>query len=244
MRQKPGIPDDETLMKPTIALSVLLAGGLFCAPQVFGADSWTETLVCPDEAFTNVGRNAYFVLEPGYQTVLAGKEGGKLTEVTITVLGQTQDIGGVRTRVVEERETSDGKLVEVSRNFFMVGKATQNVYYFGEDVDIFKPGGLVVHEGAWREGTDGAKHGVLLPGTLKLGERHYQEKAPKVALDRAEIVSTNETVNTPAGVFKHCLKTRETTPLEAGTATKCYAPDIGLVEDGKLKLVKHCSVAR
>jgi hypothetical protein len=159
-------------MKPTIALSVLLAGGLFCAPQVFGADSWTETLVCPDEAFTNVGRNAYFVLEPGYQTVLAGKEGGKLAEVTTTVLGETQDIGGVRTRVVEERETSDGKLVEVSRS------------------------------------------------------------------------STNETVKTPVGVFKHCLKTRETTPLEAGTATKCYAPDIGLVEDGKLKLVKHGFVAR
>ena len=94
-------------MKSRIALLVSLAGGLLGASQLFAADSWTETLVCPDEAFTNVSRNAYFVLEPGWQTVLAGKEGGKLTEVTSTVLGETQDIGLVE----------DGKLKLVKHGY-------------------------------------------------------------------------------------------------------------------------------
>jgi hypothetical protein len=203
------------------------------------ADVWSETFACADEAFTNVGRNAYFILEPGYELVFAGKEDGKQTELIITVLDETLDLGGVRTRIVEERETAYGKLVEVSRNFFAVGVLTKNVYYFGEDVDLFKAGGQVTHEGSWREGRDGAKHGIALPGTVKVGERYFQERAPEIAMDRAEIVSTSETVKTPAGVFKNCLKTRETTPVEPGTEYKLYAPGIGLVQDGKLKLVKH-----
>ena len=203
------------------------------------ADAWPETLICPDEAFTNVGRNAYFVLEPGYQLVFAGKEDGKQTDLTITVLDETLDLGGVSTRVVEERETAGGKLVEVSRNYFAFGVTTKHAYYFGEDVDMFKAGGKVTHEGSWREGRDGAKHGIALPGALKAGDRYYQERAPKIAMDRAEIVSIRETVKTPAGVFQNCLKTKETTPLEPGMEYKLYAPEIGLVQDGKLKLVKH-----
>jgi hypothetical protein len=199
---------------------------------------WTPTLAPVDEPLTNIGRNACFILEPGYQLLLTGKDGRKQTELTITVLDDTQEIAGVPTRVVEERETADGKLVEVSRNFFALGVKTANLYYFGEDVDIYK-GEKVVHEGAWHAGEGGAKHGILLPGALKVGDRYYQEQAPGVAMDRAENVSTNQTAKTPAGSFEHCLKTKETTPLESGTGYKCYAPGVGLVQDGNLQLTRH-----
>jgi hypothetical protein len=43
----------------------------------------------------------------------------------------------------------------------------------------------------------------------------------------------------PAGRFDRCLKTRETTPLESGTEYKHYAPGVGLLQDGGLKLVRH-----
>lgn len=226
-------------MKTNPALLLPLAAGLCGATASFAADAWTETLTCPDEPFTNVGRNAYFILEPGYQLVFAGKEDGKQMDLVITVLDETLDIAGVSTRIVEERESADGKLAEVSRNFFAVGVMTKNVYYFGEDVDMFKAGDKVTHEGSWREGRDGAKHGTMLPGTVKVGDRYCQERAPKIAMDRAENVAITETVKTAAGVFKNCLKTKETTPIEPGTEYKLYAPDIGLVQDGKLKLVKH-----
>ena len=229
-------------MKKIKLLFVLLAAGVFCAaqsPAKDKTDSWTETLSYPDEKFTDTGRNTYFILEPGHQLTLKGKEDGKATELVITVLDETQDVNGVKTRVVEERESAGGKLVEVSRNFFAVGDKTKNLYYFGEDVDIYKKDGTVVHEGAWREGRGDAKHGILVPGAIKVGDRYYQERAPKVAMDRAEIVSASETVKTPAGEFKNCLKTKETSLMESGTEYKLYAPEVGIVQDGSLKLVKH-----
>ena len=219
----------------------LCAGGLTIAANAKDKENntWTETLSYPDEQFNDAGRNTYFILEPGYQLTLKGKA----TELVITVLEDTQDVNGVKTRVVEERETAGGKLVEVSRNFFAVGEKTKNLYYFGEEVDVYKKDGMVVHEGAWREGQGNAKHGILVPGTIKVGDRYYQERAPKVAMDRAEIVSIEETVKTPAGELKHCLKTKETSLIESGTEYKYYAPGIGLVQDGNLKLVK-CGVVR
>lgn len=234
--------------KPIFALALaglLVAFASFAKDNTAVTDSWTETLVCPDEAFTNAGRNAFFILEPGYQLVLAGKQDGEQTEVTITVLNETRDINGVSTRVVEERETADGKLAEVSRNFHAVGVSTHNAYYFGEDVDIYGADGKVTHEGTWREGIGGAKHGVMLPGAIKVGDRYYQERAPGVAQDRAENVSTNQTFKTIDGTFKNCLKTKETTPVEPDSIEyKLYAPGVGLVQDGHLKLVKHGLVGK
>lgn len=203
------------------------------------AADWTETLTAIDEPLTNVGRNAYFILEPRYQLVLAGTEGGQPIELTITVLDETLNIGGVSTRAVEKRESMGGKLIEASRNFLALGVTTKNVYCFGESVYAFQKGGRVTRGGDWREGTDGAMRGVLMPGTFTVGDRYYQSRAPKTAMDRAENVSTNETIKTPAGDFEHCLKTKETSALESGTAFKFYAPEIGLVQEGKLKLVRH-----
>ena len=52
-------------------------------------------------------------------------------------------------------------------------------------------------------------------------------------------MSTSETVKTPNGTFAHCLKTRETSAVESGTEYKLYAPGVGLVQEGELKLVQH-----
>jgi hypothetical protein len=174
-------------------------------------------------------------LEAGYSLVLSdGRE-----QLTITVLDETKTVDGVETRIVEERETKDGKLTEVSRNFFAISKRTNSVYYFGEDVDIYKDGKIANHEGGWLAGVNGAKFGLMMPGLPLLKARFYQEIAPDVAMDRAEIISMNETLKTPAGEFKNCLKTEESTPLETGKEYKYYAPNIGIIQDGSLKLIKY-----
>lgn len=188
---------------------------------------------------TSTGRNRFFILEPGYELVYQGKEGRKTVDLVITVLNETKQVAGVETRIIEERESANGKLVEVSRNYFAVGAKSRNVYYFGEDVDMYQDGKVTSHEGSWRAGVGDAKHGIAMPAENKVGDKYYQELAPKVALDRAETVSVTETVKTPAGTFANCLKVKETTPLEAGTEYKHYAPEIGLVADGDLKLGKH-----
>ena len=79
-----------------------------------------------------------------------------------------------------------------------------------------------------------------MPGMPKIGMRYHQEYAPKVAMDRAEVVSLDERSQTPAGMFDKCVKMKETTPLERfAREFKVFAPGIGLVQDGDLKLVSH-----
>ena len=146
--------------------------------------------------------------------------------------------GDVTTRVLEEREWEDDELIEVSRNYYAICRETNDVVYFGEDVDIYEEGVIVSHDGAWLAGENGAEAGIFTPGTILLGARHFQEVAPGVALDQVEIVSLNTTVETPAGTFENVLETRETTPLDPEAEDfKFYFPGIGLVKDGPLDLV-------
>ena len=214
---------------------VVLWAGVSVLAQQSPDESWTKDFAQDKADLSPTGRNPYFILEPGYTLVLAdGKE-----QLVVTVLEETREIDGVQTRVVEERETDGGQLVEVSHNFFAISRRTNSVYYFGEEVDIYEKGKIVKHEGAWVSGDKGAKFGLAMPGLPLLRARYYQEVAPGVALDRAEIVSLTDTLKQPAGNFINCLKIEETTPLEAGKGYKYYAPGIGLVQDDRLKLVKY-----
>jgi hypothetical protein len=202
---------------------------------------WTDTFPVEPDELGPTGRNPYFILEPGYFLVL--RKGNE--ELTITVLDETKKVDGVLTRVVEERETKKGKLIEVSRNFFAISKRTSSVYYFGEEVDLYEDGKVVSHEGAWLSGEKGARFGLMMPGTPLVGGRYYNEIAPEVALDRAEIVSMKETVDTIAGTFKDCLKIEETNPLEPGNKEyKYYARGVGPVNDANAELVKYGTIAK
>jgi hypothetical protein len=186
---------------------------------------WSHDFASEKADLVASGRNPYFILEPGYVLVL--KDGTE--QLTITVKKETKMVDGVECRVVEEKETKGEKVVECSNNYFAISNRTNSVYYFGEDVGE-----------AWVSGEKGAKFGLMMPGLPLVGAKHYQEVAPKVAMDRAEIVSVSESVRTPAGEFKNCLKVEESTPLEPGKKEyKYYAPGIGLVQEGSLKLVKY-----
>src|SRR4026209_2253557 len=111
--------------------SILLAASLTaCHPAT---PAFTDAIHEQRTDLAATGRNAFFILEPGHQVTL--EDGGE--RLVITVLTDTQLVDSVWTRVVEERETIDGELKEVSRNFFAISTQTSNVYYFGEDVDLY-----------------------------------------------------------------------------------------------------------
>ncbi len=189
--------------------------------------------------FSTIGRNTYFILEPGFQQTLMGIEHKDTTTLIITVLNQTKKIANVETRIIEEREMVNGTPIEISRNYFAFCKQTGTIYYFGEDVDMYKNGRIISHEGAWiAEGKN--KSGVQMPGLVLLGSRYYQEIAPSVAMDRAEVVSMTGTMKTPDGNFTNVLKIEETTPVEIKDKEfKYYAPGVGLIKDENLLLVKY-----
>jgi hypothetical protein len=225
-------------MKTTI-LALAMAALLAAAPQDKAQDRpFTDRFLVDEKEFATIGRNPYFILEPGYQLVLENKP--KKEVLVITVLDETKKIGGIETRVIEEHETVDGRPKEISRNFFAICKRSNSVYYFGEEVDEYKDGKVAGHPGAWLHGEKGARYGLMMPGLPLVGARYYQEVAPKIAMDRAEVLSVSDSVETPAGKFESVLATEETTPLEPGErAHKKYAPGIGLIHDGDLKLVKY-----
>jgi hypothetical protein len=204
---------------------------------------FTDTFPLGECTFQTVGGNPYFILQPGRELhysnaeCVAEGECGELEELVITVLdetfGVTLPIDGVMTtvttRVVEEHETVDGEVSEISRNFFVACAETRDVYYFGEEV--------VGAGGEWLAGTNGARPGLIMPGgAFLLGARYFQEIAPDVALDRAEHVAMGLEMELPAGDFEGCVEVEETTPLEKGTSTKIYCPGTGLVFDDGLEL--------
>ena len=104
------------------------------------------------------------------------KEGGKAIVLVITVLNQTKIVDGVETRIVVEHETAGGQLIEISTNYFAISKKTSDVFYFGEDVDMYKSGKVKNHEGAWISGVNGAPFGLQMPGTPLLGARYFKRK--------------------------------------------------------------------
>ena len=206
-----------------------------------GATTFEENFdvsVCSHTAgpFSATITNPYFPLAPGTRWVLEGTEGGTSVKLEITVKDQPTVIAGVPTRVMEERETQGGILVEVSQNFFaQTGDGT--VCYFGEDVDIYQGGVVTSHEGQWRAGTGNAEAGVFMPATPALGMKFRQEIAPGVAEDRVEITAVGESVTVPFGTFTQTIKFRETTPLEPGSvSTKYYARTVGQLVDDVVRL--------
>lgn len=202
----------------------------------FADPSWRHRFGISSCSLAAAGRNEYFVLEPGFRLVLQGGS----EKLAVTVLDETKTVAGVVTRVVEEREWKDGELVEVSRNFFAVCPTTGDVFYFGEEVDDVQDGDVVGHAGAWLAGENGARAGLIMPGKPRAGMRYYQEIAPGVALDRAEILSLDGTLQTPAGRFAHTLTTQEGTALDTGEKElKTYAPGVGLAQEEGLLLTGY-----
>ena len=233
--------------------TIFMAMGSLLLP-IAAAQAGPFTEDFPDDTctFQATGTNPYYGLKPGRQLHFSNEacvEAGKcdeLEELAFSVLNQTRTItlrddGKTRnivTRVVKEVHRAGGQVVEISFNYFAECKGTQDVYYFGEDVDIIENGKVVSHDGAWLAGKNGAEPGIIMPGgAFLLGARYFQEIAKGVALDQAEHVGVDLKVSVPAGKFDECVKIKETTPLEPGAVTtKVYCPGVGLVIDNEVEL--------
>ena len=115
----------------SIAGLVLAATGCKEDGTDSGADAGLDLSVCDPASgsFTADVDNPYFPLPLDLSNAIEGEEDGALVRVEFTVLADPETVAGVPTRVFVERESQDGILVEVSRNFFTQA-ADGTVCYF------------------------------------------------------------------------------------------------------------------
>lgn len=160
--------------------------------------------------------------------------------LTITVLEETKDVNGVQTRVVEEKETEDGKPSETSLNWFAIDRKTNDVYYFGEKTTEYKDGKAEAGGDSWESGSGEAKFGLAMPAKPVAGMQYYEEFAPKVAMDRARVVTLAAPFKAGDVEYSSCLQIEETSAIDAGEKeTKYYVKGIGQVNDEDMVLVSH-----
>jgi len=222
-------------LRAGLMLVALLASGTAPATNTPG-EPWASEFDTDPAQLSSTGRNPYFILEPGYHLVL--EEGA--SRMVVTVLDETKVVQGVETRAVEERETLKGQPTELSRNYLAIHKQTHDVLQFGEEVSNFRNGKVVSRSGSWMAGVGKARAGMVLPGEPRVGRRFYEEQAPGITMDRAEILSMTTTQKTPAGTFENCMRTQITSPMTPGDKEyRLYAPGIGLVKFESMLLVEH-----
>jgi len=228
-----------------VGLTLALAtAGLVSA----AADEFTSDFDIGQCKFEPNGRqNPYFSLNPGDRSTFEGEEDGEAVRLEITVEDETRKFTlvtpegatkSVQARLVIEKEWHDGEVAEISRNWFSRCRQTNDVFYFGESVDLFENGQVVSHEGSWEAGVNGAQPGIIIPARFLLGSRYFQEQAPGVALDRAEHVDMGFAVKAAGKTFRHCVEVSETSALSRGESTKVYCPGVGLVMDDELTLTE------
>ena len=201
----------------------IFATGLF-AVLLLNAQDFQSDFKVEKKNLGTKGSNPYFPLTPGYKLEFAHGKDIRIWSITT----ETKIIDGVTTVVVEDREMKNGQLAELTKDYFAIDAITNDVYYFGEDVAVYKKGKVVNRKGSWLSGVNGAKFGLYAPANPFVGKKYYQEIAPGVGQDRAEVLSVTETVVTPAGRFDNCVHTLETSPTEKSLKDhKWYAPGVG-----------------
>lgn len=195
--------------------------------------------------------NPYLPLASLKQDVLEGTEDGKKTRVertakpevhkTFTIAGQK-----VEAMAVEDRVFENGQLAEVALDYFAQDD-NGTVYYLGEEVDEYKDGKIISHDGTWMLGKDTAVPGVQFPAHPKVGDVFRSEDVSKDISEIDEIVSLSEAVTVPAGTYANCVKVKETL-ADGTTEFKYYAKGVGVVRevphDGDERLTLHTTLSR
>ena len=198
--------------------------------------------------FTTRIDNPYWPMAPGDRWVYRETDGeGTEQRVEVTVTDRTKRIAnGIEARVVRDVVTENGRLVEVTDDWYAQDRAG-NVWYLGEDTAEYENGKVKTRSGSFEAGVDGAQAGIIMPADPHDGMAYRQEYYEGEAEDRAEVLSTDEQVEVPFGFFEGALMTKDLVPLEPKVSEyKLYAKGVGPVltvktsgGSGREELIEH-----
>src|SRR5688572_6069076 len=181
------------------------------------------------------------------------EEGEAVERNDVFATFESKKILGVNTHVVRDTAYENGLLVEDTLDFYAQDK-TGNVWYFGEFVLNYRyddEGNYLGtdSEGAWLANGVDAFPGYIMPTREvleALGNGYFQEFAPGVAVDQADLVTFDGTADLDIGFFKGVLQTLDTSALEPDVREyKKYEPGVGFIaaevlnEEGELELAEQ-----
>lgn len=174
--------------------------------------------------------NPWLPLVLGNAWVYQASSAGGATTITVTVLEETREIGGVNATVVRDVVTgADGKVLEDSRGWF-AQDAAGNVWALGEATTVYD-GDETSTEGSWEAGVDGAEAGLAMAAAPRVGDGYRREFLRGEAEDRATVLALDASANVPFGSFTDLVETEDTTPLAPGLVERrLYARDVGLIQ--------------
>ena len=175
--------------------------------------------------------NTYWPMEPGDRWISSETDGkGDVLRVEVTVQDETYTVAsGIDARVVHDRVTRDGAVVEDTLDWY-AQDGDGNIWYLGERTAEYENGQVVSTEGSWEAGVDGAQPGIAVPADPEPGLTYRQEYLQGQAEDQGAVLSIDEQVGVPTGIYTGALLTRDTTALEPDLVElKFYAPGIGPV---------------
>jgi hypothetical protein len=229
-----------------LAVSCAVTGGAAAAsamptatqaarPIMSGAGpGWSATLGPSD--FVPRVTNPWFPLQPGSEWHYTGSKDKTKTVDVVTATHKTRRILGVATTVVHDVVSVKGRPEEVTDDFYAQDRHG-NVWYFGEETkELNSQGKITSTEGSFQAGVNGARAGVLIPGTPEVGLVGRQEFRKGEAEDHFEVLDLKASVSVPFVSSRQALRTREWTPLEPGVIdNKYYVRGIGTVREIAVK---------
>lgn len=188
--------------------------------RLLNAPGWGDTIT-----------NPYFPLLPGSSYVYTGSDDGDPEIDRVNVTTDTKQILGVTCTVVLDRVYINGELTEKTYDWYAQDQAG-NVWYFGEDSREITNGKVTSREGSWQAGVNGATAGIIMQAKPGVGDVYFQESAPNVAEDQAQVLDLHARAVTPFATFNNCLHTNEFSVLEPQAhEQKLYAAGIGEVKE-------------
>jgi hypothetical protein len=185
--------------------------------------------------FVHTIDNRYWPLTPGTSYRYKGVRGRTPEFDDEVVLRGTKRILGVTCTVVRDTVSEGGHPVERTFDWYAQDRHG-NVWYMGEDSLELKNGRMVKASDSWEAGVNGAKPGIIMPGSPQPGDAYRQEYYPPgEALDQARVLSLHGSSEVPYGAFTRVLVTSERSPLEPQIEQKYYAPGLGEVAERVVK---------
>ena len=179
--------------------------------------------------FTTRIDNPYWPMRPGTRWVYREREDGKSQRNTVTVTHRTRTVQGVTTRVVHDIVVQGRRTVEDTLDYYAQDREG-TIWYFGERTVEYSKGGKRSTEGSWEAGRHGAGAGIALPADPQVGMTYRQEYRKGVAEDMGKVLSLDEQVEVPFGLWRRTLMTKDFTPLEPRQLEhKFYARGVGPV---------------